>query len=185
MKLVSRWGFFSHGGHICKPMFISVIVTQVVLPEIYGGFVLFCFVLFFGVWISSIKFSQKPSTYLSTTEFTYTTLLLCTVLHVIPIHIIFTMLLLHKVIQFIIFYAAFVYSFNFYWLCYIPFEASPPFQLYWILIMESQTQTRLFHVCIHMQSSRCVKMCVIVFLIYWTNKDVASVQNVSQDGVIQ
>ena len=39
MKLVSRWGFFSHGGHICKPMFISVIVTQVVLPEIYGGFV--------------------------------------------------------------------------------------------------------------------------------------------------
>ena len=150
MKLVSRWGFFSHGGHICKPMFISVIGTQVVLPEIYGGFVLFCFVLFFGVWISSIKFSQKSSTYLSTTEFTYTTLLLCTVLHVIPIHIIFTMLLLHKVIQLIIFYAAFVYSFNFYWLCYIPFEASPPFQLYWILIMESQTQTRLFHVCIHM-----------------------------------
>ena len=119
MKLVSRWGFFSHGGHICKPMFISVIGTQVVLPEIYGGFVLFCFVLFcfvlfFGVWISSIKFSQKSSTYLSTTEFTYTTLLLCTVLHVIPIHIIFTMLLLHKVIQFILFYAAFVYSFNFY-----------------------------------------------------------------------
>ena len=59
-KIMNKWnllarGFFSHGGHICKPMFICVITTQVALSEVFGVF-------FLILRMSSIKFSQKPTT---------------------------------------------------------------------------------------------------------------------------
>ena len=42
-KIMNKWnllasGFFSYGGHICKPMFICVITTQVALSEVFGVF---------------------------------------------------------------------------------------------------------------------------------------------------
>ena len=83
-NLLAR-GFFSYGGHICKPMFICVITTQVALSEIFGVFLKF-------FRMSSIKFSQKTTTQFSTTEFGYTTSLLCAILYY-PIHNIFNMLL--------------------------------------------------------------------------------------------
>ena len=59
-KIMNKWnllarGFFSYGGHICKPMFICVITTQVALSEVFGVF-------FLILRMNSIKFSQKPTT---------------------------------------------------------------------------------------------------------------------------
>ena len=74
------------------------------------------------------------------------------------------------------FYVAFIYSFICYWFSYIIIEASPSSYLYGTLMMESQTHSRLFTVCIHMQRPWCGKICVIVLLTYWTNKDVVAIQ---------
>ena len=60
-KIMNKWNllasvfFFSYGGHICKPVFICVITTQVALSEVFGVF-------FLILRMSSIKFSQKPTT---------------------------------------------------------------------------------------------------------------------------
>ena len=44
-KIMNKWNllasvffFFSYGGHICKPVFICVITTQVALSEVFGVF---------------------------------------------------------------------------------------------------------------------------------------------------
>ena len=37
-NLLASFFFFSYGGHICKPVFICVITTQVALSEVFGVF---------------------------------------------------------------------------------------------------------------------------------------------------